>query len=56
MKIKISWRTLSMGLLLGVLTLGAAGCATTEADNESSRPWASPKSWQYGVPGMDMMH
>ncbi len=45
-----------MGLMLGMLALSAAGCATTESENESSRPWAAPKSWQYGVPGMDNMH
>lgn len=42
--------------LLAVAGLGAAllitGCNTTEPDNQSSRPWNSPKGWEGGVPGM----
>lgn len=42
--------------LLFVAVLGAlalvTGCGTTEPDNQSSRPWNSPKSWEGGVPGM----
>jgi hypothetical protein len=34
-------------LLLGVLL---SGCATTESDNESVRPWNAPKSWENGLP------
>lgn len=36
-------------LLLGVASL-IVGCATTEPENESSRPWNSPKSWENGMP------
>lgn len=42
--------------LLAALALGGAllvtGCNTTEPDNQSSRPWNSPKGWEGGVPGM----
>jgi len=38
-------------LLLLVLTgLAGGGCATTEPENMSARPWASPKSWETGLP------
>ncbi len=37
-------------LLLAVLALGLAGCATTEPpkqeDRVSSIPWAKPESWE----------
>lgn len=36
-------------LLLGLASL-IAGCASTEPDNESSRPWNTPKSWENGLP------
>lgn len=36
-------------LLLGVASL-MVGCATTEPENESSRPWNTPKSWENGLP------
>ena len=35
-------------LLLFALALGAAGCATSEPENASARPWNSPKSWETG--------
>ena len=44
-------RGLLAGLALGVWLL-ATGCATGEPDNQSSRPWNSPKGWEGGVPGM----
>jgi len=36
-------------LLLATLVLGAAGCASTEPDNASVRPWNSPKGWETGA-------
>ncbi len=30
--------------------LSTSGCATTESDNASARPWNSPKSWEHGLP------
>ena len=41
-------------LLLVLLALTGLGCATTdtESDNLSSRPWNSPRGWEYGMPGM----
>ena len=38
-------------LLLVVLgSLFLTGCATTETDNLSVRPWNSPNSWESGLP------
>jgi hypothetical protein len=37
-------------LLLFVAAWGGSGCATTESDNLSARPWDSPKSWENGLP------
>ena len=40
------------GAVLLLVLLGAAlsGCATSEPDNESVRPWNAPKSWENGLP------
>jgi len=37
-------------LLLGWIVLGAIGCATTESENASGRPWNSPRGWETGFP------
>jgi hypothetical protein len=37
-------------LLLVLATLGLAGCASTESDNVSVRPWNTPKTWENGLP------
>jgi hypothetical protein len=44
----LSWVFL---LLLGLAGLFAGGCASTEPDNMSARPWAAPKNWETGLPG-----
>jgi hypothetical protein len=38
-------------LLLLVLASFAAGCASSEPENTSERPWNTPKSWENGLPG-----
>ena len=44
-------------LVLAVITLVVSGCASTEADNASVRPWNSPEGWQGGMlGGMDNQH
>jgi hypothetical protein len=42
----------SILFLLAVIAVGlaASGCATTESENLSSRPWNSPTTWQNGLP------
>jgi hypothetical protein len=38
-------------LTLTVLSIFAAsGCATTEDDNLTERPWNTPKTWETGIP------
>lgn len=38
-----------LGLVL-LATLWLSGCASTETDNLSERPWNAPKSWENGLP------
>ncbi|MGA2866531.1 MAG: hypothetical protein ABSF95_18815 [Verrucomicrobiota bacterium] len=37
-------------LLLALTVLALGGCATTDSENLSERPWNSPKSWENGLP------
>lgn len=37
-------------LLLALAALALGGCATSDTDNLSSRPWNAPKSWENGLP------
>ena len=37
-------------LLLLLAAVALSGCASTESDNLSERPWNSPKSWETGLP------
>ncbi|HYE31655.1 MAG TPA: hypothetical protein VEH27_09515 [Methylomirabilota bacterium] len=37
-------------LLLSAGFLFLAGCASTDHDNMSERPWNSPKNWEHGMP------
>ncbi len=37
-------------LLLVLAALAAGGCATTESENVSERPWNSPHGWENGLP------
>jgi len=30
--------------------IALAGCASTESENASTRPWNSPKGWETGLP------
>jgi hypothetical protein len=32
------------------LSLFAAGCASDDPDNVSSRPWNVPRDWEHGLP------
>jgi hypothetical protein len=42
-------------LLFGVTLMlnFICGCASTEPDNASVRPWNAPTDWQNGMSGMD---
>jgi hypothetical protein len=37
-------------LLLALAALALTGCASTESDNLSARPWNTPKTWETGLP------
>ena len=37
-------------LALGYVVLSGIGCATTESENLSERPWNSPRGWETGLP------
>jgi hypothetical protein len=38
-------------LLLVVLAgLALSGCASTESENMSERPWSTPQGWENGMP------
>jgi hypothetical protein len=39
-------------LALAVAGLLLNGCASTEPDNLSTRPWNAPRNSDYGLPGM----
>ena len=37
-------------LLLVLAALAAGGCASTESENVSEKPWNSPQGWETGLP------
>ena len=44
-------------MLFAVMLLGAVGCASTEPQNASVRPWDAPQGWENGIPsGMYQNH
>lgn len=46
-------RTLSsflLCILFALISLGASGCASTDPENASVRPWNSPNGWENGIP------
>lgn len=49
---KVFAGSLVLCLLLLMVVLGAAGCATSDLDsqNASVRPWNAPQGWENGLP------
>jgi hypothetical protein len=41
-------------LALFSLAMMISGCASTESDNTSVRPWNAPQGWENGLGGMGM--
>lgn len=41
-------RWLWLAIALGAMAL--SGCASTDNENLSERPWNSPKTWENGMP------
>jgi len=37
-------------LVLVLAGLASGGCASTESENLSERPWSAPRSWETGLP------
>jgi hypothetical protein len=39
-------------IFMTLIAVAASGCKTTEPENESARPWNSPRGWEAGgMPG-----
>lgn len=36
--------------LLAACLLTLVGCASTDPENQSARPWNAPKNWETGLP------
>jgi hypothetical protein len=43
--------SLLLCLLFALILLGASGCASTDPDNASARPWNTPTGWENGAMG-----
>jgi len=43
-------RIVVLGVVLAAVSFVFTGCATTESENLSERPWNSPKGWESGLP------
>ena len=43
-------KKLLLALGLGYVVLSGIGCATTESENLSARPWNAPRGWENGLP------
>jgi hypothetical protein len=56
--VKIRPAHLFLVLVLAAFAAVISGCASTEPDNASVRPWNSPEGWQGGALGdmMDQQH
>ena len=51
MKIPVSSLRQALLLLLVLAGFALAGCASTESENMSERPWNTPQTWENGMPG-----
>ena len=50
MRIPLSSLRYALLLLLVLAGLALSGCASTESDNMSARPWNTPQNWETGLP------
>lgn len=55
---KIRAAHILLALIIAALAAVVSGCASTEPDNASVRPWNSPEGWQNGALNgmMDQQH
>ncbi len=49
MPVKVLER-LVLALCFLTLAVGFSGCATTDDENLTERPWNTPKTWETGIP------
>jgi hypothetical protein len=42
--------------ILGAILVSISGCASSEPENSSVRPWNTPQDWEGGMPLMDQQH
>jgi hypothetical protein len=49
-KVLISHPRWAFLLLLVLAALSSDGCASTESENMSERPWNTPQNWENGLP------
>ncbi|HZF00367.1 MAG TPA: hypothetical protein VE344_00550 [Methylomirabilota bacterium] len=42
--------------VLGAILLSAGGCASSEPENSSVRPWNTPQNWEGGLPLINDQH
>jgi len=56
LKMKLRAAHLLLSVLLAALAAGFSGCASTEPDNASVRPWNTPQGWENALGGMDTQH
>jgi hypothetical protein len=56
--VKVRITHLLLVLALASFAAIISGCASTEPENDSERPWNSPEGWQGGALGdmMDQQH
>ena len=55
MKLRATQLLFLLAFFLGAIFI--SGCATTESDNASVRPWNAPQGWEGGqLGGMDYQH
>jgi len=40
----------SLFVLLAIIATLFSGCASTEPENASARPWNQPRGWETGLP------
>ena len=50
MKVRRWFKVLLAVCSLATVCAGFTGCASTDPDNYSGRPWNSPKTWEGGLP------
>lgn len=58
LEIEMKFLGVNLLLLLALLAMAVSfcGCASTDPDNASVRPWNAPQGWENGLGGMETQH